>query len=77
MQAIEPGDELFIQAEKLMAANETDNAMAAYARYAAQYPRGRHVDNAFRRMGAIYLQRGQLDEAQAFYQRLLDEYPNS
>lgn len=77
IQPREPGDELFIEAERLYADNEMDAALDAYIRYAARFPSGRHVDNAFRRMGGIYLKRGQTEEAQGFYQRLLDEYPRS
>ena len=77
LRPVEPGDELFLDAEKLLSQNKPEEALSVYVRYSAQFPQGRHADNALRRIGTIYFQLGQLDEATGFFQRLLNEHPRS
>ncbi|MEJ2154816.1 MAG: penicillin-binding protein activator [Desulfobacteraceae bacterium] len=72
-----PGEPLFQQGEALLATNALDQALAAYSRYLSQYPDGRRVDMALGRIGLIYSRQGQLEASQAFYQRLVDQFPQS
>ncbi len=73
----QPGDRLFLTAEQFLSQNKAAEALAGYAQYLAEFPQGRHADNALRRMGSIYEAQGQPDTALAFYQRLLNEFADS
>jgi ABC-type branched-subunit amino acid transport system substrate-binding protein len=76
-KALGPGDPLFQQGEQFFARNEFDQALASYSRYLSQYPRGERADQALYRIGSIYQQQGMADASQAFYQRLVTEFPQS
>ena len=65
------------QAEQALAHKEWEQALTSFTSYLRQYPQGRDADRAFLGIGHIYAQKGEFDAAQAFYQRLLDDYPDS
>jgi ABC-type branched-subunit amino acid transport system substrate-binding protein len=75
--ALGPGDPLFQQGEQFFARNDFDRALAIYSRYLSQYPQGERADQALYRIGSIYRQKGMADASQAFYQRLVTEFPQS
>jgi branched-chain amino acid transport system substrate-binding protein len=68
---------LFQQAEQFMATQQWQQALSGFSQYLSRYPRGYYADQAFVRMGEIFSQRQEYDAAQAFYQRLVAEFPNS
>jgi ABC-type branched-subunit amino acid transport system substrate-binding protein len=70
----EPEDVYFFQAEDLFNQNKVSQALADYARYLAQFPRGRHSAKVLGLMGSIYRRQGELDTALAFYYRLVNEF---
>ena len=75
-----PADEqgrLLAQAEQALANKDWEQALTGFTSYLRQYPQGRDADRAFLGIGHIYAQKGEFDAAQAFYQRLLDDYPGS
>jgi branched-chain amino acid transport system substrate-binding protein len=68
---------LFQQAEQLLATQQWQQAMSGFSQYLSQYPRGYYADQAFMRLGEIYDHRQEYDAAQAFYQRVVSEFPDS
>jgi len=65
------------QAEGSLASQDWQQALSGYSRYLSHYPRGRYADQALSRIGGIYRQMGETDAAQAFYQRLVTDFPQS
>jgi branched-chain amino acid transport system substrate-binding protein len=75
-----PSDEesaLFQKAEQFMEGQQWQQALAELSQYLSHYPRGYYADQSFDRLGQIYSQLHEYDAAQAFYQRLVTEFPNS
>jgi branched-chain amino acid transport system substrate-binding protein len=75
-----PADEqgrLLAQAEQALANKAYEQALSDFTSYLRQYPQGRDADRAFLGIGNIYTQKEEFDAAQAFYQRLLTDYPDS
>jgi ABC-type branched-subunit amino acid transport system substrate-binding protein/outer membrane protein assembly factor BamD (BamD/ComL family) len=72
-----PGEPLFQQGEQLLERNAMDEALASYSRYLSQFPDGQRADAALGRIGLIYSRQGQLEASHAFYQRLVDQFPQS
>jgi ABC-type branched-subunit amino acid transport system substrate-binding protein len=70
-------DLLFGQGEKALQQQEFDQALSIYSQYLSQYPQGRHTDLALNRIGFIYKSQGVYDASQAFYERLIREFPES
>ena len=68
---------LFQQSEQLLESQDWDQALSGFSRYLSQYPQGRFADYALLRIGYIYTRKGEYDAAEAFYQRLLDDFPQS
>jgi len=68
---------LFQQAEQSMASQQWQQALSGFSQYLSRYPRGYYADQAFIRLGEIFGQRQEYDAAQAFYQRLVTEFPDS
>ncbi|MEJ2660762.1 MAG: penicillin-binding protein activator [Desulfobacteraceae bacterium] len=68
---------LFQQAEQFMATQQWEQALSGFSQYLSRYPRGYYSDQAFVRLGEIFSQRQEYDAAQAFYQRLVTEFPDS
>lgn len=65
------------QAEQSLANRDWQQALSTYSRYLSQYPQGRYADQAVSRIGDVYRQMGETDAAQAFYQRLVTDFPKS
>jgi ABC-type branched-subunit amino acid transport system substrate-binding protein len=76
-QVAGPGEPLFQQGEQLLARNALDQALASYSRYLSRYPQGQRADTALARIASIYRRQGGLEASQAFYQRLVDQFPQS
>ena len=72
-----PGEALFQQGEQFLSNNNVDLALGQYSRYLSLYPQGNRADQALYRIGSIYDQQGMHDESQAFYQRLITQFPQS
>ena len=70
-------DLFFQQAEDAFQQQDLDKALSIYSQYVAQHPRGRHTDLALNRIAFIYKSQGINDASQAFYQRLVTEFPES
>jgi branched-chain amino acid transport system substrate-binding protein len=68
---------LFHQAEQFMAAQQWQQALSGFSQYLSRYPRGYYADQSFDRLGRIYSQMQEYDAAQAFYERLVTEFPDS
>ena len=68
---------LFQQSEKFLEGRDWDQALSGFSGYLSQYPQGRYADRALLRIGYVYTQKGEYDAAQAFYQRLVDNFPGS
>ena len=75
--AVDSGGHLIQQAEQFMARGDADQALGQFSQYLRQYPRGPRADQALNRIGAIYAGMQNHDAAQAFYHRLLSEFPDS
>ncbi len=76
-QPADPTDVLFQQGEQFLAHGDSESALSRYSRYLSQYPQGRMASVALSRIGDIYVQQELYDAAQAFYQRLMAEFPES
>jgi ABC-type branched-subunit amino acid transport system substrate-binding protein len=70
-------DALFGKGEKAFQEQEFDQALSIYSQYLAQYPQGTHADLTLNRIGLIYKSQGVYDASQAFYERLIREFPES
>ncbi len=68
---------LFQQAEKALNRQDQQQALAGFSQYLSRYPQGRYADQAFNRIGEIYYDLKEYDAAQAFYQRLINDFPDS
>ena len=68
---------LFQQAEQSLTLEDRQQALAGFSQYLSRYPQGRYADRAFNHIGDIYYQLGEYDAAQAFYQRLVADFPHS
>jgi ABC-type branched-subunit amino acid transport system substrate-binding protein/thioredoxin-like negative regulator of GroEL len=67
----------FQQAEQFLASQQWQQALVGFSQYLSRYPQGYYADQAFDGLGQIYSQRQEYDAAQAFYQRLVNEFPDS
>lgn len=76
-RATGPGEPLYQQGEQLFAIDAFDQALAKYSRYLSEYPQGGRADQSLLRIGSIYGRQGMYDEARAFYQRLVTQFPHS
>ena len=77
---IEPvsiANKLFLEAEELYAEESYEKALALYERYVAQYPDDPSAAVALLRMGAIHTELGNFEDAHRYFNRLLDDYPDS
>jgi ABC-type branched-subunit amino acid transport system substrate-binding protein/outer membrane protein assembly factor BamD (BamD/ComL family) len=72
-----PEDLFFLKAETAFQQQQLDQALSIYSQYIVQYPQGDHVDLALSRIAFIYKTQGIYDASQAFYERLLREFPDS
>ena len=70
-------DRFFLQAEEAFQQQDLDKSLSIYSQYVTQHPHGRHTDLALYRMASIYKSQGMYDASQAFYQRLVTEFPES
>jgi ABC-type branched-subunit amino acid transport system substrate-binding protein len=70
-------DLLFGKGEQAFMQEELDQALSIYSQYISQYPQGVHTDRALQRIGSIYQTQGVYDASQAFFERLLREFPQS
>lgn len=70
-------DQLFGKGEKALQQQEFDQALSIYSQYLSQYPQGTHADLVLYRIGFIYKSQGVYDASQAFYERLIREFPES
>jgi ABC-type branched-subunit amino acid transport system substrate-binding protein len=70
-------DVLFGKGEKALQEQEFDQALSIYSQYISQYPQGTHTDLVLNRIGFIYKSQGVYDASQAFYERLIREFPES
>lgn len=70
-------DLLFGKGEKALQQQEFDQALSIYNQYISQYPQGTHADLVLNRIGFIYKSQGVYDASQAFYERLIREFPDS
>jgi ABC-type branched-subunit amino acid transport system substrate-binding protein len=68
---------LFHQAEQFLTTQQWQQALSGFSQYLSQYPRGYYADQSFDGLGQIYSQRKEYDAAQAFYERLVAEFPDS
>ena len=68
---------LFQQAEEFLATQQWQQALSGFSQYLSRYPRGYYADQAFVHLGEIFSHRQEYDAAQAFYQRLVAEFPDS
>ena len=68
---------LFQQAEQFMATQQWQEALSGFSQYLSRFPKGYYADQAFVNLGEIFSQRQEYDAAQAFYQRLVTEFPDS
>jgi ABC-type branched-subunit amino acid transport system substrate-binding protein/TolA-binding protein len=76
-QPDDPSVLLIQEGERLMAEDDFDKALDRFSEYLGHYPDGPYADLALNRLGAIYGNKGMVDVAQAFYNRLINEYPDS
>lgn len=67
----------YIQAEDLFQSGALEQALSGFNAYLQQSPNGPHAEHALLRMGDIYRLEGDFEAAEAFYQRLVDEFPQS
>lgn len=74
---VEPGDELFLKAEKMFQAKSYKNALASYNEYLAKFPDQHLAAPALMKIGAIYTALGNNEKARSIYNRLIREYPAS
>jgi ABC-type branched-subunit amino acid transport system substrate-binding protein len=70
-------DLLFSRGEEALGKEQPDQALSIYSQYMSLYPQGAHADKALIRIGSIYQSEGVYDASQAFYERLLREFPQS
>ncbi len=70
-------DQFFGKAEEAFQQKEFEQALSIYSQYMSQYPQGTHADLALNRIAFIYKAQGIYDASQAFYERLIREYPES
>jgi ABC-type branched-subunit amino acid transport system substrate-binding protein len=70
-------DLLYGEGEQAFQQQELDQALSIYSQYISQYPQGVHADRVLNRIGFIYKSQGVYDASQAFYERLLREFPQS
>jgi branched-chain amino acid transport system substrate-binding protein len=68
---------LFQQAEQFLATQQWQQALSGFSQYLNRYPKGYYADQAFVRLGEILNQRQEHDAALAFYERLVNELPDS
>ncbi len=73
----DPTEELFQQGEQFMVRGDLANALSRFGEYLSRLPRGSRAPQALSRIGDIYLQRGLYDNAHAFYNRLITQFPDS
>ena len=72
-----PGDELFLQAEKMFAAESYDEALALYEEYLFEFPSDPMVAAALIKIGIIYSLQKDYDKARAAFLRVASDYPDS
>jgi len=68
---------LYAQAEDLFQSGALEQALSGFNGYLQQSPRGPNAGHALLRVGDIHRLTGDFEAAQAFYQRLVDEFPQS
>ena len=70
-------DKLFLEAEELYADEFYEKALVLYERYVDKYPDEPSAPAALLRMGAIHTELGNFEDAYRYFNRLLDDYPDS
>ena len=76
-RAGDPGELLIQQGEQFMVRGDMDQALERLSQYLRKHPKGPRADHALSRIGAIYTSKAIYDAAQAFYDRLVTEFPHS
>jgi len=64
-------------AETYAEAGNAEQALVEYARVLELYPNSRRAPTALYKSGLIELQRGNVDDARTFFQRVVQGYPDS
>ncbi|MGD8837282.1 MAG: penicillin-binding protein activator [Desulfobacteraceae bacterium] len=72
-----PGEALFQRGEQFLSIYEIGQALEQYRRYLSLHPQGNRADQALYRIGFIYDRQGMYEESQAFYRRLITQFPQS
>jgi len=74
---LEPGDELFFEAETMFQAKVYDRALEVYNAYLSQFHNGRHAPATILRIGTIYMMKGDTAGSRKTYVDMIAEYPDS
>jgi branched-chain amino acid transport system substrate-binding protein len=75
--ADDPGGLLIQEAEQFYQGDQSEKALDGFSQYLRQYPKDRWADLALLRLGAIFTDMEIPDAAEAFFKRLLAEFPDS
>jgi len=70
-------DAQYFRAETFAESDEPAVALVEYARVLELYPNSRRAPTALYKSGLIELQRGNVDDARTFFQRVVQGYPDS
>lgn len=65
----------FVKGESALEAGDQEGALKLYGAYLEKYPEGKNAARALRRMGDIYFNGGEYNDALKYYERLAEGFP--